>query len=213
MPSYTVEVVGGVESAIATASRRGSANGETGGVANDLLGIMIRVARPEDVAHLPDLERAAGAAFRSLGMASIADEEPPRTNDLLAYQHAGRAWVATDDVDRPIAYLVADVVDETAHVEQVSVHPDFARQGLGRALLDTAAAWAARRGLTALTLTTFTDVPWNAPYYARLGFRVVTEDEWTPGLQRIRQHEASIGLDAWPRVVMRRPVPSEASAR
>jgi GNAT superfamily N-acetyltransferase len=187
--------------------------GATAGVANAVLGIMIRIARPEDVAHLPDLERAAGAAFRNLGMASIADDDPPPTNDLLAYQHAGRAWVASDDVDQPIAYLVIDVVDETAHVEQISVHPDFDRQGLGRALLDTLAAWAARRGLTALTLTTFTDVPWNAPYYARLGFRVVTEDEWTPGLRSIRQHEAAIGLDAWPRVVMRRPVPSEAFTR
>jgi hypothetical protein len=32
-------------------------------------------------------------------------------------------------------------------------------------------AWAQRHGLAALTLTTFTDVPWNMPYYERLGFR------------------------------------------
>ncbi|MGH3698833.1 MAG: alpha/beta fold hydrolase [Pseudonocardiaceae bacterium] len=34
------------------------------------------------------------------------------------------------------------MVDGNAHVEQVSVHPDHARQSLGAALLDTAAAWA-----------------------------------------------------------------------
>jgi len=90
---------------------------------------MIRLARQEDVAHLPDLERAAGAAFRDLDMASIADDEPPSTNELLAYQRAGRAWVATDDVDQPIAYLVVDVLDEAAHVEQVSVHPDSPARG------------------------------------------------------------------------------------
>lgn len=169
---------------------------------------MIRTARPEDVAQLPDLERAAGSACRDLGMASIADDEPPTTGALLSYQRAGRAWVATDDADQPIAYLLADEVDDAAHIEQVSVHPDWARQGLGRGLLSTAASWAEQRGLTALTLTTFTDVPWNAPYYTRLGFHIVTQHEWTPGLRRIRDHETAIGLDAWPRVVMRRPLPN-----
>lgn len=168
---------------------------------------MIRLARPEDLVHLPEIERAAGAAFRDLDMASVADDEPPPTDVLRAYQRAGRAWVATDDVDRPIAYIVVDVVDEAAHVEQVSVHPDWARQGLGRRLLDAAEVWARELGLTAMTLTTFTDVPWNTPYYARLGFQVVAENEWTAGQRRIREHEAAIGLDAWPRVVMRRPIP------
>lgn len=67
--------------------------------------------------------------------------------------------------------------------------------------------------LTAMTLTTFTDVPWNAPHYARLGFQVVAENEWTAGERRIREHEAAVGLDAWPRVVMRRPLPSDESTR
>ncbi|MZD06511.1 GNAT family N-acetyltransferase, partial [Streptomyces sp. SID5785] len=53
-------------------------------------------------------------------------------------------------------------------------------------------------------LTTFRDVEWNAPYYARLGFRVLAEDEVTPGLARIRAAEAAHGLDRWPRVCMRR---------
>lgn len=62
-------------------------------------------------------------------------------------------------------------------------------------------------GLTALTLTTFTDVPWNAPYYARLGFRALSESELTPGLRRIRAEEAAHGLARWPRVCMRVDVP------
>jgi hypothetical protein len=42
-------------------------------------------------------------------------------------------------------------------------------------LLDRAAADAAAKGLRALTLTTFAEVPWNAPYYARCGFRVLND--------------------------------------
>jgi hypothetical protein len=47
-------------------------------------------------------------------------------------------------------------------------------------------------------------VPWNAPYYRRCGFRVLTDGELTLGLQAIRQQEAALGLDRWPRVCMRR---------
>ncbi|MGH3498645.1 MAG: GNAT family N-acetyltransferase [Nocardioidaceae bacterium] len=146
-------------------------------------------------------------------MASVADDEPPPANVLRAYQEAGRAWVATDVVDQPIAYLVVDVLDEAAHVEQVSVRPDYSRQGLGRQLLDAAESWGRQQGLTVMTLTTFADVPWNGPYYGRLGFRVVPENEWTAGQRRIRKHEADAGLDAWPRVVMQRPLPGGESTR
>lgn len=177
--------------------------------ASVLLDVVIRAARPDDLAYLRDIEREAGAAFRDLDMASVAEDEPPSANVLRGYQEAGRAWVATNDADQPIAYLIADIVDQAAHVEQVSVHPDCARQGLGRQLLDAAGLWARHCGLKAMTLTTFSDVPWNAPYYARLGFQVVAENEWTAGQRSIREHEAAVGLDTWPRVVMRRPLRSD----
>jgi GNAT superfamily N-acetyltransferase len=88
----------------------------------------------------------------------------------------------------------------------VSVHPRAARRGVGRALLDHAAGAAAGEGLARLTLTTFTEVPWNAPYYERLGFSAVPRDELTPGLRAVVEREAAHGLDRWPRVVMRRPL-------
>ncbi|MGH3813107.1 MAG: GNAT family N-acetyltransferase [Pseudonocardiaceae bacterium] len=165
---------------------------------------MIRAARPDDLPALRELERAAGAPFRDLGMTAVADDEPPSIADLAGFQNKGRAWIVADDEDEPVAYLLLDVIDGNAHVEQVSVHPDHARQGLGRRLLETADAWAAQHGLPALTLTTYRDVPWNAPYYERLGFRVLTEAQMTAGLRSIRAHEAARGLALWPRVTMGR---------
>lgn len=109
-----------------------------------------------------------------------------------------------DELDRPVAYLLLDVVGGAAHIEQVSVHPSHAGQGKGRRLIEKAAEWATLQGYPVLTLTTFADVPWNAPYYARLGFEIIPPDQLTPGLEEIRHHEASIGLDAWPRVTMKR---------
>lgn len=124
--------------------------------------------------------------------------------DVLArYANAGRSWVAVDGMDVPIGYVLLDVVDGCAHVEQVSVRPDHQGAGVGRALIERARAWAADTGLSAITLTTFTDVPWNAPLYHHLGFRVLREDELGPELREVRDTETAHGLDPSKRVCMR----------
>ncbi|OLF15219.1 GNAT family N-acetyltransferase [Actinophytocola xanthii] len=161
----------------------------------------MRIAAREDLPALPEVERAAGEAFRELGMAAVADDDLPSLAELAGYQRDGRAWVHLED-GRPVGYLLVAVVDGHAHVEQVSVHPDHARRGIGRRLLEAARRWAVEQGLTKLSLTTFAEVPWNGPYYARLGFSVLPEDRWGPGLRAIRAAEAARGLDSWPRVVM-----------
>ncbi len=63
--------------------------------------------------------------------------------------------------------------------------------------------WATEHGLPAITLTTYSDVPWNGPYYRRLGFRTLAEHELTPALWGIRRAEAARGLDRWTRAAMR----------
>jgi GNAT superfamily N-acetyltransferase len=168
--------------------------------------VRIRPPAEAELALLRDIEVRAGEPFRAIGMAAIADDDPPATGDLRASLDAGLAWVAAEADDRPVAYLLVAVVDGALHVEQVSVDPAWARRGIGGALLEHAAAVAAKRGLGALTLTTFAEVPWNAPYYARCGFRALGEEELTPGLRAIVAAERARGLDRWPRVVMRRPV-------
>jgi GNAT superfamily N-acetyltransferase len=164
----------------------------------------IRTARLEELPVLQDIERAAGERFRDIGMPQIADDEPLPLAELARYHHAGQAWVAADGTDAPVAYLIADRVDGNLHIEQVSVHPDSARRGVGRLLLDHLAAHGTSEAVPALTLTTFTQVPWNGPYYARCGFRFMDDLTLTPGLRKIRAHEAAHGLDRWPRACMRR---------
>ncbi|GAA2781477.1 GNAT family N-acetyltransferase [Kitasatospora sp. CM 4170] len=166
----------------------------------------IREVRTEDLPLLQDVERAAGRYFHDIGMPEIADDEPLPLDELARYQRAGLAWVAVSEGDVPVAYLIADHVDGNLHVEQVSVHPDSARRGIGRSLLDHLAERAATHGIPALTLTTFADVPWNAPYYARCGFRPLDDGLLGPDQLDIRAREAAHGLDRWPRLFMRRPV-------
>ncbi len=165
---------------------------------------MIRLARPADCAAIRVVEQLAGQRFLAVGMADIAADDPPGETELLAYVDAGRAWVATDADDGAVGYALGDPVDAFVHVAQLSVAPAHAGRGLGRRLLAEAQAWAAHCGSEALTLTTFAEVAWNAPYYARLGFGLIAPSELTPGLAAIVARESELGLDRWARVCMRR---------
>lgn len=168
--------------------------------------LVIRQARLDDLPVLREVERAAGAPFRALGMDAVADDEPPTLSELGVFQQDERALVVADQHDRPVAYLLVAELDGYAHIEQVSVHPSHARQGLGRELIDEAQRWAERHELPGLILTTFASVPWNAPYYRRLGFRVLDHTEIPAGVADIRGQETARGLDSWPRVTMLRAV-------
>jgi hypothetical protein len=65
--------------------------------------------------------------------------------------------------------------------------------------------WAAAAGYESVSLSTFRDIPWNMPFYARLGFRVVRDSELGPALRGVVEDERRRGLDPSRRVVMRRP--------
>ncbi|MFJ9839357.1 GNAT family N-acetyltransferase [Kitasatospora sp. NPDC101155] len=163
----------------------------------------IRAVTEDELPLLSELERAAGAPFAAIGMPEVAEDEPPAPEELAHYLEHGVALVAQAPDGTIAGYLLAEPVDGALHIEQVSVHPDHARRGIGRALIDHLARHEGTDA-PALTLTTFADVPWNAPYYARCGFRPLADAELTPGLREIRRKEAEYGLDRWPRLCMRR---------
>jgi GNAT superfamily N-acetyltransferase len=162
--------------------------------------IVLRAARPEELALLPEIERASGELFREIGLPEIADDDPLPVEALRRHH----VWVAANPDDRPVAFVVAAEIDGCAHVEQISVHPEHARRGIGARLLDHVETWALDHGLTALTLTTFRAVPWNAPYYERLGFRVLAD--LSPELAAVVAGETARGLDPASRVCMRREI-------
>jgi len=162
--------------------------------------IPIRCARSDDGPALREVERSAGELFRLIGMESVADDEPLSEGELTAYAIGGRSWVADEGFDRPVAYVLADEVDGNAHVAQISVLPDFQGQGVGRALLEQVRGWAIEANYPAITLTTFSEVPWNRPLYEHLGFVVLSEEEIGPELQMVIRDG---GFDPATRICMR----------
>lgn len=163
----------------------------------------ITKARPTDVRLLPAIELAAarllaGHAPDSALTETTADEV------LKAAQAHGRLWVALAD-DVPIGFAHVEILEPTAaHLEEIDVHPEHARRGLGTRLVLAVCAWAAAAGYREVTLTTFRDVPFNMPFYARLGFDVIPSEELSAVLLEVVESEARRGLDPAHRVVMRR---------
>lgn len=164
-------------------------------------GVTIRPAAPADLPLLVEIERRAGEAFAAHGMPEIAADDPGIPEELEEYRAAGRAWVAAEDGE-PIAYLLAAEVDGCPHIEQVSVDPAQAGRGIGAALIEHIAGTAREAGRPALTLTTFRDIPWNAPYYARLGFAVLPGAEQGPGMRALVAREHQVIPGDHPRVAM-----------
>ncbi len=104
-----------------------------------------------------------------------------------------------------VAGLAALVeVDGAAHLEQIAVRPDLGRRGIGGALLEASCTRARAAGFGALTLTTFRDLEWNAPWYARRGFSELPREAWGPELAAQWRTEEEAGILVAPRIAMRR---------
>ena len=157
-------------------------------------GYTIEAARPEHVGHLPALERAAAAGFPDHVISVEARAQVQPIEALAAAQAEGRLWVALAPDRAPVGFALVEIVAEHAVLAEVDVHPNHQRRGVGRALIETVIAWARAEMFCALTLTTFASLPWNAPFYERLGFRRLDGPALNPSLAHRLHEEARQGL-------------------
>jgi GNAT superfamily N-acetyltransferase len=156
----------------------------------------VRPAQPEELAALPEVERLADTRFDPLGIGPLP---PPGTVEELRH-----AMVVLVTGDPPIGFARIDHLQDGAHLEQLSVHPDHGQHGTGRALLQAACQWVQAAGYDALTLATYRDIPWNGPFYASEGFvECGSADEWYA--ERGFPPEEPVLSQFGTRVIMRRP--------
>src|SRR4051812_33166975 len=106
---------------------------------------MIRRAADGDIARIQQIEVRANQLFREIGMDAVAECAPTARAELRRIVTDGTAWVACDDSDEPIGFLLLTLENAEAHIEQVSVLPRHTGQGVGRTLLGAAAVDAGRR--------------------------------------------------------------------
>jgi len=163
----------------------------------------IRPARPHDLSQVPLIELAAAQLLRGHAPESVLNETTS-LDELEAALWRGRLWVAVADAT-PVGFAQVEILDaETVHLKEIDVLPGHGRRGVGTSLVLQVCRWAASAGYLGVTLTTFRDVPWNMPFYLRLGFRVVEPSDYTPSLSGIVDDEGRRGLDSSRRVVMKR---------
>lgn len=186
--------------------------------------LSVRPARPSELRHLAAIEDSGAAPLRTwFGEAAVPALLAPAPSGASRDAAAGALLVAVDPTyaegratARPLGFahllwLAAHDGSVTAHLDQLSVRlPEHGRRGIGTALVRAACEEARWAGYDSLTLCTYRDVPWNGPFYRRLGF---SEDPAPPPhLARLRRHEQDLGLDrCGPREVLRRDL--ERSSR
>jgi len=152
---------------------------------------------------LPAIEQRAGELLRGHEAYPVFASHGLDLPTLQEGLERGQLWVVDGAVGGVAGYLLAGDLAGEFHVLQMDVDPAHARRGRGRALLRHALAQARATGFAAAVLTTLSDVPWNAAFYASEGFEVVPEAQWSEGLRAVMAEEAALGFPMHLRVAMR----------
>lgn len=126
--------------------------------------------------------------------------DPPPSGEHRAAE-PGFLLVAAEKAGGPaVGFVHVLELEGWAHLEQVSVRPERQRRGHGRTLVEAAKAGAAERGHERISLMTYADVPWNAPFYATCAF--VEAEPAAPLHRRLVEVERALGLDRHGRRVL-----------
>ena len=155
----------------------------------------IRPAEPGDGKAIREVEERAATLFQVAGV-----DLPGNWLSIAEMHDALVVLVSGDPID---GFVRVGEADGLALIELLGVVPGSMRRGIGSSLVEAACSWAAGHGYPAITVMTYADLRWNAPYFAARGFEPMAEIG--PELAELRDWERAIGLDAvGPRVVMRR---------
>jgi GNAT superfamily N-acetyltransferase len=163
----------------------------------------VALASPHHVPLLPEIERKAAALFGGLVPAELLEHVTPEPV-FLAAQQEGMLWVALGPDDEPVGFVRVVTAGSRIHLAELDVLPAHGRRGVGTALIRAVEEWAGINGCSEITLTTYRDVPWNAPFYARVGFTVVPGTDWDDDLRERFEQEACLDSERARRVIMRK---------
>ena len=153
----------------------------------------IRRSKEDDIPQLADIERRASRLF-PVGRIPHPDRTFPLAL-LKEAHHLKLLFVAVaDSGNNGVGFAVCHIERPYLHLDEVSVHPNFARRGIGRKLVGRIVEESIARHLAGTTLTTFRDLPWNGPFYLSMGFRILRESEMPEVLKLALVEEADLGM-------------------
>lgn len=157
-------------------------------------GYTLQHADENDIPLLHAVEAAAGAIFPSGFLPeNVLAERVPRDVFMDAIAQ-GRLLVARNSGKAPVGYALWRTVDGCALLAQIDVDPPHGRKGLGTALVRAVLEQVEKAGFHRLYLTTFSAIPWNAPFYKRLGFVLLGDADQPDFIKSILAEESAKGL-------------------
>jgi len=152
---------------------------------------LIRAATEDDIPLLAAVESAADKLFPT--------DRIPQTGDVYPEESHRRALrrgvLLVAEVDETVVgFITSEPLDLAFHIFALAVDPNYGQRGIGRRLMTGAVEHALQRGFSEATLTTFEDLRWNAPFYQKLGFRVLAPHETNGALSSILDKELESGM-------------------
>lgn len=178
----------------------------------DAFAFTFRFAVPDDIEAVRAIEYEAAQRFVTVGMTGIADAQPMNATFVRRKIEASEIIVAVDSQARCGAFVMFAPLETRFYIEELDVLTAWAGRRIGAALIEQVGLLAARAGAQQLVLSTFRDVPWNAPYYRRLGFSIMDGAQLDAKLRAIRASHVAHGLDESRRVFMCRDVTAASTA-
>ena len=183
------------------------------GIAGAGMGSELRKATAEDIAVMQAIELDAARAYLASPDHAFCAALPSRDiAEHLTCLEKGASLLAMLD-DKPSGFVLLRPVDGRAHILEAATRLDCQGRGIGRSLLAAAEDWAAACGYAEMTLTTYRDVSWNAPFYQRLGFDFIDPGRDRPELMALIAEEHASGFARAARAVMAKRSIGKAAGR
>lgn len=158
-------------------------------------------ARREHLHALPAIERECARLFPPGAIPAPLLDDATSEETLDDARAKGNVWVAESAEGQPVGFALLEFPDSYALLVEMDVLPAHGRRGIGTALVRRVAERVRSAGGDVLFLTTFAHIPWNAPFYSRLGFVVLWREEMPDCMARILAEEHECGFTD--RVAMR----------
>jgi GNAT superfamily N-acetyltransferase len=162
----------------------------------------LRRGSAADIFRLQEIERDAATLFRGWpGIDTSALTSVTALSDHLHAVAQGLSMVM--EVDGKLAgFAIGDMQGEDAYLRELDVALAHQQRGYGARLVDAFVAAARAKRARHIYLATFRTPPWNAPFYARMGFREVAHGDYLPWMTDLEALQAAF-LDLSTRVFMR----------
>jgi len=178
-------------------------------LAKDVSAFHIREALPEEVQYLQEIDILSNQLFEGTGLLDLSEGsvhiQPIPDKFWYTALAEGFLWTAADAFNTPIGFALASHRDEDLYLDQLSVLPEHGQRGIGTQLVQTVLEHADLLNFKRVSLSTFKDVPWNAPFYKKLGFKVIPPRRWQNWQMDIIQRQSAT-MDITKRCLMQKPV-------